>query len=157
MAGIWRILTMNIYKCLTPCCDMEIMLGATAMLTGIQVSWGVLDNWSIASFKVSMPVALLTWQLPRYWARRTFFGSSIGVGNDWSERKIKNVNKDVTLTSAIQIGAREWSKNESHSQNQWNLSCNQLRRLITWSNALLARFSRFLTVLTPLKKKILTD
>lgn len=63
--------------------SIEIMLGATATLTFRHWFNGVLDTiWSIASFNTSIPVAEVTCIEPRYCAFNTFFGSSIGVGND---------------------------------------------------------------------------
>lgn len=45
---------------ITPDEEIDIMLGATAMLTLIHDSWGVRDNCSIASFNIPIPVALFT-------------------------------------------------------------------------------------------------
>ena len=66
---------------------MEIIDGATATLTERHLSVGTVDtSLSIASFSISIPVARDTCVQPRYCARRTFFGSSMGVGNDWARK-----------------------------------------------------------------------
>lgn len=64
---------------------MLIMLGATATFTFSHCS--AFDSphivmTSMAAFSVSMPVGWFTSVEPKYWAFNTFFGSSIGVGND---------------------------------------------------------------------------
>lgn len=66
---------------------MDIMEGATATFTERHFSVGTLDiSLSIALLSISIPVARDTCVEPRYCARRTFFGSSIGVGNDWAKK-----------------------------------------------------------------------
>ena len=70
---------------------MEIIEGATATLTAHHLSVGRVDtSLSIASLSISIPVALDTCVEPRYCARRTFFGSSMGVGNDWARKYAQN-------------------------------------------------------------------
>lgn len=62
---------------------MLIMLGATATLTFSHCSGRELFMAaSMAAFKTCMPVGWATSAEPKYWAFSTFFGSSIGVGND---------------------------------------------------------------------------
>jgi len=71
--------------------SMEIMEGATATFTERHFSLGTVDiSLSIASLSISIPVARDTCVEPRYCARRTFFGSSIGVGNDWAGKYTKS-------------------------------------------------------------------
>lgn len=62
---------------------MLIMLGATATFTFSHCSAFASPNVvSIAVFSTSMPVGWFTSSEPKYCAFSTFFGSSIGVGND---------------------------------------------------------------------------
>lgn len=82
------------------------------MLTGCHWSCGtVLTKRSMASFKTSMPVAWATWVHPKYCARSTFFGSSIGVGNDWARNETH-----ISLLYRFQI------KQNTHRQT-FDLSC----------------------------------
>lgn len=64
---------------------MVIIDGAIDILTGCHCSGGTdAISLSMDSLRVSIPVAHDTCVHPRYWARRIFFGSSIGVGKDWA-------------------------------------------------------------------------
>lgn len=67
----------------TPLGRTAIIDGEMDTLTLVQLSGAVSAlTFSMASLMVFMPTACWTSQQPRYWALRTFFGSSIGVGKD---------------------------------------------------------------------------
>lgn len=60
---------------------MVIMDGATATLTSLHSLFGVFSvKVSMAVFRASIPLALSTCMEPKYFAGKTFLGSSIGVG-----------------------------------------------------------------------------
>ena len=68
-----------------------IVDGATATETDFQGRGFSSDTTSIAAFNTSIPVGFVTCTTPTYWDRITFFGSSIGVGNDWAEKKLQTL------------------------------------------------------------------
>jgi hypothetical protein len=58
-------------------------VGEILTVTGIHLSSGtVVDTFSIAGLKISIPPGLSTYIQPKYLHGKFFFGSSIGVGNE---------------------------------------------------------------------------
>lgn len=88
---------------------MLIMLGATETFTFSHCSGFVSFNVvSMAVFSTSMPVGWLTKVEPKYWAFSTFFGSSIGVGNDCANKQNAEVSISIIQIPTTFIQIIEW-------------------------------------------------
>lgn len=82
---------------LTPLGRTAIIDGEIDTLTDVQWSGAAsLLIFSIASLIVFIPTACCTSKDPRYWALKTFFGSSIGVGNDCAAKRQSCMNCNKT-------------------------------------------------------------
>ena len=67
---------------------IDMVDGATVTYTLSQGPGLLVMASSMAWLRVSMPLGRFTWSDPTYSAFTTFFGSSMGVGNDWAVERI---------------------------------------------------------------------
>ena len=106
---------------------MEIIEGATATFTVFHCSLGlVVIICSMASFRISIPVDRVTCSAPRYIARSTFFGSSIGVGKDWAVKiNRKFVNTLKSRHKLDQNWFQNWREPERFNNFLWSWSWNE--------------------------------
>lgn len=80
----------------TPLGRTAIIEGEMDTLTLVQLSGAASAlTFSMASLMVFIPTACWTSQQPRYWALRTFFGSSMGVGKDCAVEGKKSMSLEL--------------------------------------------------------------